>query len=118
MIKLTTFETPNELFPIAVSGLILLLSTLETPGGLFLITVFGLAGILRFRVLFGLLKLPGVHDHLFSLNVALYLVLPPNILLTFEIRWSSHGLTFKHAMWFTHLLGSLKGVSLKFENLL
>ena len=111
MIKLITFETPSGLFPIAVSRLILLLFTLETPSGLFLIIVSGLAGILLFGVLFVLLKLSGEHGHLFfiSLNVILYAVLPPIIVLTLEIWWS---------MWCTHLLGSLKCVSLKFKNLL
>ena len=78
----------------------MLLFTLETPSGLFLIIVSGLAGILLFEVLFGLLKLSGKHGHLFfiSLNIVLYLVLPPTIVLTFELRWSSHGLIFKHAL--------------------
>ena len=116
VIKLTTFEIPWELFRIAVSGLILLLFTLETPSGLFLIIVSGLAGILLFGVLFDLLNLPGEHDHLFFiiLKKVLHSLYPQATVLTPGIRWSSYGLIFKHALWCTHLLGSLKGVSLKF----
>jgi len=38
--------------------------------------------------------------------------------LTIEIRWSSYGLTFKHALWCTHLLGSLKVLAFKEERAL
>ena len=102
VVMFTTLETPSELFPVAVSGLI---------------------QILPFWVLFGLLEelfeFSGDHGHVFfiSLNVVLHSTLQPTTVLTIRIWWSSHGLDFMHVLWCTHLLRSLKVLAFKGEPL-
>jgi len=42
------------------------------------------------------------------LDVVFHPIFPPTIMLAIKVWWSSYGLTFKYALWSTHLQGSLK----------
>ena len=54
----------------------------------------------------------------FCLNVVFHSVFSTSIVLAIEIRWTSYGLSLKYALWCTHLLGSLKRLVFRRENLL